>query len=81
MRLERGRIKLRGQNIADCVALELPTDVTTVLVDVLKTAIAIIDRLEAKIGSHCRAPSLGKVLHPELAPEQLQLAFEAQHDV
>ena len=49
--------------------------------DVLQTAVAIVGRRDAKIGLHCRAPSLRQVLHAELALEQFQLEIEAQHDV
>jgi hypothetical protein len=36
---------------------------------------------DAKIGLHCRAPSLRQVPHAELALKQYILEIEPQHDV
>ena len=48
---------------------------------VLQAAVAIIGWRDAKVGLHCRAPSLWQVLHAERALEQLKLEVEAQRDV
>ena len=48
---------------------------------VLQTAVAIVGWRDAKVGLHCRTPSLRQVLHAKLALEQSKLEIEAQHDV
>ena len=48
---------------------------------VLQTAVAIIGWRDAKVGLHCRTPSLRQVLQAKVALEQSKLKIEAQHDV
>ena len=61
MRLQRGRVELGAQDVAQRVALERAADDAAEPVDVLQHAVPVVRRGDAQVGLVTRAPRLGQV--------------------
>src|SRR5215469_15708252 len=81
MRLQRRRVELRAEHVADRVAVESPADAAAVPVNILQAAVTIVRRDNAKVGSITRPPRLRQILDREAALEQFDLEIEPQHDM